>query len=330
MPVIGIDVSKAKLDCVVLLDADGRKARSKSVPNTPSGFTALIQFACRQAACAPGALHAVLEATSVYHEACATFLSEAGVTVSVVNPARAREFAKSVGLLTKTDTADARVLARFGLLVKPPAWAPAPPEYRALQALLTRLQAIDEQIAREQNRLEKATVSPVPEAVHASLTASLAFLTAERERLTRGIDDHIDRHPRLKADAALLKTIPAVGERTARLALAVLYDGTRFRQARAAAAYLGLNPVEYRSGTSVERRPRLSKRGDGRWRAKLYMAAVVAIRHNPDVRALYERLRARGKSKMSALGAAMRKLVHIMFGVLKHQTPYRPHVTLAE
>lgn len=330
MPVIGIDVAKAKLDCLVFLDRDGRKARSKSVPNTPEGFAALVAFACKQAACAPAALHAVLEATSVYHEACATALHDAGLTVSVVNPARVREFAKSLGLLTKTDTADARVLARFGLLVKPGAWAPAPPEYRALQALLARLQAIDAQRAAEQNRLEKAEASPVPPAVHASITASLAFLTAERARLVREIDEHIDRHPRLKSDAALLKTIPAVGEQTARLALAVLHDGRRFREARAAAAYLGLNPVEYRSGTSVERRPRLSKRGDGRWRAKLYMAAVVAIRHNPDVRDLYERLRARGKSKMSALGAAMRKLVHIMYGVLKHQTPYRPQVMLAE
>jgi len=329
MPVIGIDVSKAKLDGVVLVGVEGRKARRKSVSNDPSGYAALIAFACKQAACVPGELHAVLEATSVYHEACATFLADQGLTVSVVNPARVRDFAKSLAVQSKTDAADAFVLARFGLLLKPGPWTAPPREYRELKALLARLAAIEAQIRREQNRQEKVQASPVPQVVADSIQASLAFLDAERERLVREIDDHIDRHPRLKDDKALLESIPAVGNKTARVALALLYDGKRFTHAREAAAYLGLNPVEHRSGTSIARKPRLSKRGDGRLRAQLYMAAVVAIRHNPDVRALYLRLLAKGKSKMSALGAAMRKLVHIMFGVLKHQTPYRPQVALA-
>jgi len=329
MSIIGIDVSKLKLDCVILLDAAGRKARRKAVPNDPAGFAILVAFACKQAACVPGELHAVLEATSVYHEACATFLADQGLTVSVVNPARVRDFAKSLAVQSKTDAADARVLAHFGRLTQPAPWTAPPREYRELKALLARLAAIEAQIRREQNRQEKMQASPGPQAVTDSLTASLAFLDAERQRLTREIDDHIDRHPRLKDDKILLESIPAVGNKTARMALALLYDGKRFTHAREAAAYLGLNPVEYRSGTSVARKPRLSKRGDGKLRAQLYMAAVVAIRHNPDVRSLYLRLLAKGKSKMSALGAAMRKLVHIMFGVLKHQTPYRSQVVLA-
>lgn len=329
MPIIGIDVSKLKLDCVVLREAGGHKARRKSVSNDPAGFTALVAFACKQAACAPAELKAVLEATSVYHEACATFLHDQGLTVSVVNPARVRDFAKSLAVQSKTDAADARVLAHFGLLTQPAPWVPPPREYRELKALLARLQTIETEIRRERNRQEKQQASPGPRAVADSIAANLAFLDTERERLAHEIDDHIDRHPRLKDDKRLLESIPAVGDKTARLALALLHDGTRFRHAREAAAYLGLNPVEYRSGTSVARKPRLSKRGDGRIRAQLYMAAVVATRHNPDVRALYLRLVAKGKSKMSALGAAMRKLVHIMFGVLKHQTPYRPRTPLA-
>lgn len=329
MPVIGIDVSKLKLDAVVLLDAEGRKARSKSVPNDPAGFRALVTFACKQAGCVPGDLHAVLEATSVYHEACAAYLHDQGLAVSVVNPARVRDFARSLAVQSKTDAADARVLARFGQLTKPAPWAPPPREYRELKALLARLQAIEAQRRRERNRQEKLAASPGPKAVADSLTASLAFLETERARLTREIDDHLDRHPRLKDDKALLESIPAVGDKTARLALALLHDGKRFKHAREAAAYLGLNPIEHRSGTSVARKPRLSKRGDGSLRAQLYMAAVVATRHNPDVRALYLRLLARGKPKMSALGAAMRKLVHIMFGVLKHRVPYRAQTAVA-
>ena len=329
MPVIGIDVSKAKLHAVVLLDPEGRRARTKTVANQASGFSVLLKFACHQAACAPQDLHVVMEATGVYHEAAATSLFDQGAMVSVVNPARVKDFAQSLAIQSKTDAQDAAVLARYGLLVKPAAWAPAPREYRELKALLARLQAIESQIRREQNRLEQAEASPVPPAVRDSLTQSLAFLKAERDRLTRGINDHIDRHPPLKQDKALLQSIPAVGDKTARVMLTLLYHGDRFKHAREAAAYVGLNPVEHRSGTSVFRKPRLSKRGDGRLRAGLYMAAVVAIRYNPDVRALYQRLLAKGKAKMAALGAAMRKLVHIMFGVLKHQTPYRPHASLA-
>lgn len=329
MPVIGIDVSKAKLHAVVLLDPEGHKVRTKTVANQTSGFSALLKFACQQAACAPEDLHVVMEATGVYHEAAATYLFDQGATVSVVNPARVKDFARSLAMQSKTDAQDAAVLARYGLLVKPAAWAPAPREYRELKALLARLAAIESQIRREANRLEKTQASPVPVPVQESLLQSLAFLRMERDRLTREINDHIDRHPLLKQDKELLQSIPAVGDKTARVMLTLLYHGDRFRRAREAAAYVGLNPVEHCSGTSVFKKPRLSKRGDGRLRAGLSMAAVVAIRHNPDVRSLYQRLLAKGKSKMSALGAAMRKLVHIMFGVLKHQTPYRPQVALA-
>jgi len=140
--------------------------------------------------------------------------------------------------------------------------------------------------------------------------------------LRQAIEQHIDRHPTLKADRELLLSIPAVGDKTAHRMLAVLHSHN-FGSAEQVAACLGLVPVERQSGTSLQRKPRLSKAGNPRVRALLYMAAVVAIRYNPDVRALYTRLIARGKSKMSALGAAMRKLVHICFGVIKHQTPYR-------
>ena len=107
--------------------------------------------------------------------------------------------------------------------------------------------------------------------------------------------------------------------------LCLLYAG-HFHSACQLAAYLGLIPVEHQSGSSVRGRPRLSKNGNARMRAALYMAAVTAIRYNPDVQALYTRLLARGKAKLSALCAAMRKLVHICFGVFKNKQTYRPFV----
>jgi transposase len=323
--VIGCDVSKKKLELGLLLSLEPLKLRSKVVENSQPGCLGLIDWACRQANCSPGELHVVMEATGAYHEVAAYALSQAGVRVSVVNPAQVRDFAKGLAVRTKTDAADRAVLARYGATVKPPLWQPPAAEVVELKALLSRLQAIEADLGRESNRLEKAQISVTPQVVLESLHKSLAFLEQEKRALQKRIDDHIEGHPQLKADRELLESIPAVGPKTACRMLCVLHSRP-FRAAASVAAYLGLVPIQHQSGTSVYRPPRLSKAGNGAMRAALYMAAVVASRHNPDIRAHYKRLLAQGKSKMSALGAAMRKLVHICFGVLKNRQPYRPRI----
>lgn len=325
MKYLGIDVAKTKLDCV-LLDPATQRGKSKSVENTPEGVKTLLEWTLKQGVPALAELHGVLEATGVYHETAALELVEAGVRVSVLNPAQVKDFARGLAVRTKTDATDRVVLARYGALVKPDAWQPPPPEVRELKALLARLEALDADWRREKNRQEKAKVSSAPALILESLEKTLTVLEQERERLQRAINDPIDRYPRLKADREHLLSIPAVGEKTANRLLAVLHSRT-FKNAEQVAAYLGVIPIEHQSGSSIQRRPRLSKAGDPRLRAVLYMAAVVAIRFNPHVKALYERLVARGKAKKAALGAAMRKLVHLCFGVLKHQQPYQPNWT---
>jgi transposase len=151
----------------------------------------------------------------------------------------------------------------------------------------------------------------------------MAFWEEETRRLEREIDDHLQRHPELQRDQDLRESIPAVGPKTARKLLALL-RGRPFRYACQAAAYVGRVPLDPPSGPRVYRRPRLSKAGDPSGRAALYRAAGVAIQHHPDMRPLYERLLKRGKAQRAALGAAMRKLVHIALGVLKNQQEYRP------
>lgn len=323
---VGCDVSKKKLDLGLLVSVEPQKIRSKVVENHQPGWMALIDWACRQVNCAPRELHVVMEATGAYHEAAAYALTRAGVQVSVVNPAQVRDFAKGLAIRTKTDAADRAVLARYGAVVKPPLWQPPAREVIELRGLLGRLQVIEAELARERNRLEKAQVSVTPQVVLDSLHKNLTFLEHEKRDLERRINDHIDAHPQLKRDRELLESIPAIGPKTACRMLCVLHSRP-FRAAASVAAYLGLVPVQHQSGTSVYKPPRLSKAGDGAMRAVLYMPAIVASRVNPDVRAHYNRLIAAGKSKMSALGAAMRKLVHICFGVLKNQQPYRPSVS---
>lgn len=319
---IGIDVSKAKLDCSLLLDVASCKRRAKTVANTPAGVSDLLTWCAKQHA-ANHELHAILEGTGVYHEQAALALADAGVTVSIVNPAQVKDFGRSLGVRTKTDGVDSFVLARYGALLKPRPWTPPAQEARILQALLSRREAIAQDLQRERNRQEKAEATDTPFSIQESLLDSIVFLEKQLAKLQQDIDDHINKHPTLKADRELLLTIPAVGPQVGNHLLAVMHNH-RFQSAEQLAAYLGLVPVERQSGTSILGRPRLSKAGPARIRAVLYMAAVVGTRHNPHVKALYQRLQQRGKTKMSALGAAMRKLVHLCFGVLRTRQPYQP------
>ena len=262
-----------------------------------------------------------MEGTGVYHERAAIALHDAGMQVSIINPAQARDFAKGLAIRSKTDGLDSLVLARYGALVQPTIWIPPTPQARALQALLSRVDAVHQDLLREKNRQEKADATDTPELIRQSLADSIMFLQTQLKKLRQDIDDHINRHPELRDDAALLITIPGVGIKTSQHLLSVIHLH-HFHTAERLAAYLGVVPIQRQSGSSVLGRPKLSKTGPSHIRAVLYMAAVVASRHNPHVKALYERLIASGKSKMSALGAAMRKLVHLCFGVIKNRQPY--------
>ena len=318
---LGMDVAKAKLDCCLLLDESSGKRKTKVVNNTKPGIVDLLAWVAKQNI-SQDELHIVMEATGIYHEQAAMALADAGVTVSIVNPAQIKDFGRGLAVRTKTDGVDSFVLARYGALLKPAAWQPPPPEARVLQALLARREAIAQDLQRERNRQEKADATDTPERIRQSLADSIEFLVKQLADLQQDIDRHIDKHSNLKDDMALLQSIPAVGPQVSGNLLSVIHSHD-FGSAEQLAAYLGLVPVERQSGSSVLGRAKLSKVGPARIRAVLYMAAIVATRYNPHVKAVYDRLLARGKSKMSALGAAMRKLVHLCFGVLKTRQPYQ-------
>jgi transposase len=321
MNTIGIDVSKEKLDCAWLREQD--KLKTKAVANKLAGWQELLDWSLKNTGLAIEELHFVMEATGIYHEQLATFLTDAGAQVSVVNPAQVKFYAQSLGVRSKNDKKDSVVLARYGLKENPKRWQTEAQEIRTLKALLARFDGIEKDLQREKNRQEKAVISLAPDEVINSLSLIIDQLKSEQQRLEKLIEDHINKHDKLRENKALLESIPAVGKVIATRMLMVI-GSRQFEDAHQCAAYLGLVPVQHESGSSVKGRARLSKAGNPVIRAKLYMAAVVAIRSNPDIKAQYERLTSKGKSKMSALGAAMRKLVHICFGVLKHQLPYQP------
>lgn len=322
MNYLGLDVSKLKLDAALWLPTT-RKWYALRADNSAAGVAKLLQWASAKSGASASQCRVALEATGVYHELVAEAFYDAGAEVVLANPKRVRDFAKGHGILNKTDGVDARSLARYGAEVEVIPWQPPPPEIRILRALLGRLAAVEEDLQRERNRQEKAQATATPALVLASLARAIESLVAERKHLEQAIRDHYDQHPGLKQQRDLLKTIPAIGDKSANLLLCLLRSKT-FDSARQAAACSGLVPLAHESGTSVRQPPRLSKQGNPRLRAVLYMAAVAALRHNQELRMTYDRFVGSGKAKMAALGILMRKLVHIAFGVLKHQQPYNP------
>ncbi|MDH5407826.1 MAG: IS110 family transposase [Gammaproteobacteria bacterium] len=322
MNIIGIDVSKTKLDCLWLKDAVTGKAKSKVFPNTEKGYQALNVWIEKQIQQPIGVSHVVVEATGIYHENLAYALFKSGVQVSIINPAQINNYAKSLGTRSKTDKKDSMVIARYGATQRPRLWQPEPDEIRILKALIARLEALEQDIGREENRLEKVQIACASDEVTTSIKTVLAQLKKEKQRLESLIDQHIDQNPGLKKDRQLLESIPGVGPVISRYMMAIIRS-REFVSAPQCAAYLGLVPIAHESGSSIRGRARLSKAGNAKVRAKLYMAAVVSIQYNPAIKIQYERLLKNGKVKMSALCAAMRKLVHICFGVLKHQQPYQ-------
>lgn len=325
MTTIGIDISKDKIDCAWLREIEAGKIKTKVLKNNNEGFKALIDWAEKNAKRPVNKIHFVMEATGIYHEALAYVLHGAGAVVSVINPAYIHSYAKSQGAHIKTDNKDSITLAYYGATQTCASWQPEPGEIRLLKALLSRYEAIEKDIQRENNRLEKAEITRVSVEVIDSIKTIINDLSKEKQRIKKLIDEHIDQNPQLKHDRKLLESIPAVGSVISQYMLALIYS-RHFETAKQCSAFIGLNPVMRESGSSVRGRSRLSKVGNAKIRAKLYMAAVVAIQHNPDIRQQYNRLLKNGKSKMAALGAAMRKLVQICFGVLKHQNPYQPQV----
>ncbi|MBV9865690.1 MAG: transposase [Abitibacteriaceae bacterium] len=317
---LGIDVSKESLDVALLSEAKPtRKPHHKIFPNTPAGHQQLLAWLHQSGT---ASVHVCLEATGTWAEAIALALHEAGHYVALVNPALIRAFAHSQLLRTKTDKADAQLIARFCAMHQPPLWTPPAPEIQALQALVRRLETLLEMHTMESNRLGAGLSCA---AVQTDLEEHLADLQARIKKVRQQIQDHLDQHPDLKSKAQLLESIPGIGAATAALLLAELGDMQQFSNARQVAAFAGLVPRLYQSGSSVQGRTRLSKVGSSRLRKALYFPALAALRCNPLIQAFGQRLAQQGKSKMLIVGAAMRKLLHLAYGVLKSGQPFDPH-----
>ena len=307
-PVVGIDVSKDRLDVACLPEtAQG----PSGFENGPGGHHALVRML---GPLTPGLI--VLEATGGYHRALVAALAAAGLPVVVVNPRQVRDFARATGVLAKTDRIDAAVLARFGQKIDPPT-RPLPDEQAAaLQELVTRRRQLVELQTAEGNRLAQAATAKI----RASIRAVLRTIGRQIELIDAELDDRIKGSPIWRHRVELLTSVPGIGPQTARTLLVGLPElGGVSRQQ--IAALVGVAPLNRDSGAMRGRRTIWG--GRAAVRSALYMAALVASRHNPVLRAYYGRLVAAGKAKKLALIAVLRKLLVTLNAMLRTDTPWR-------
>ncbi len=305
--IAGIDVSKGSFDVFFA-------GRSKSFENDDAGHREAAKF-CK------GAELIVMEATGSYHLAPACFLHAKGFKVAVVNPARPSYYAKSLGLRSKTDRVDARMLALFGAAHEPPLFVP-PTENEFRLCRLVRLRS-DLAAQRAQGRARRHDPA-MTEFERAMWDSQEAFLTEQIRQVEREIRGVIASEERFKEAFDHLTSIPGIGAVTAWTILAELRDVKLFASAKKAAAYAGVCPSVRHSGTSLSGPGRLSRQGCAQLRKALYMAAVAAIRIPSPFQAFYLRLLEKGKARKSALAAVMHKLIRVAYGVLKEGAPFNP------
>lgn len=305
---VGIDVSKARLDVAVRPSGE-----AQSVPQSETGLATLIT---KLSALRPTAI--VLEATGGLEVPLVSALVAAGLPVQVLNPRQVREFARATGRLAKTDALDAQVLAQFAEVLRPAPRALPDEATHALSALLTRRRQLVEMLTAEKNRRGSA-----PKPLRKRIEAHIDWLTHELTGVEGELATAIRQSPVWREQDELLQSLPGVGPGLSRTVLAELPElGTL--SPKQLAALVGVAPHNRDSGTL--RGTRTIWGGRAVVRTALYMAALVAKKWNPVIKAFYERLVAAGKAKKVALVACMHKLLTIMNAMLKHRTPWRAHV----
>lgn len=314
--VLGIDVSKATLDLALYQDD---ALSNRQFRNSAEGFREIVVWLRQRRT---GKVHACLEATGQYGDGIAEYLYRMGIDVSVVNPARIKHYANSKLRRNKTDKADAQLIAEYCWRENPGLWTLPAASFKNLQALIRHLDDLQMTHSQTSNRLASGVITPE---VVEQLQALNLFLLEQIKGTKQAVQSLIDHTPEYKRDQKLLSSIPGIGKLTAAKLLGEIRNIREFENARELAAYAGLTPRIFLSGTSVHRKSCLAKTGNANLRKALYMPALVAKRHNPIIHNLSERLLCSGHQPKEVIGAAMHKLLHLAYGVLKTGYPFDPN-----
>jgi transposase len=313
---IGIDVSKSSLDI-----ATYPPSQSLCLPNSLAAFEQLHAWLQKQGEISQIAL----EASGRYGEAVAHYLFAAGYRLSYLNPRQTHAFSKIKLHYNKTDRHDALLIAEFCALQRPELWQAPSLLRQTLQQRSRRLDALKAMRQQELNRLASGLSDAF---VLEQVQALIAYFDKLIQDTQAAIDALIKSHFPLKEQERLLISIKGIGKTTAQVLLAEI-DIHDFHSPRQLAAFVGITPLHFESGSSIRRQSRISKQGNARLRSALYLPAVVAKRFNPACQNLAQRLTARHKQGKVIVIAVMRKLLHQVYGVLKSGRPFDPHFELA-
>ncbi|BDG77388.1 IS110 family RNA-guided transposase [Wolbachia pipientis] len=319
---LGIDVSKDRFDVFLsfISKKEKRETRKRSFKNDDLGFQGLLSFLQKHNV---EEVKSCMEATGCYSEALAEFLHNAGHFVSVVNPYCIKSYTRSKLVRQKNDQTDAEIIADYCQRQEPTSWTPPSSEMKKLKHLYRCSVALKDELALVNNHLEKK--ERLPKEV-ANAWEDLAMNIAQKiETIKNSVRELLKQHKELLENFQLLLTIPGIGEESAVAILAEIPDIKAFRDARQLAAYTGVIPKNITSGSSVHSKPRLSKSGSQTLRKALFFPAIVAKNHNPIIVSFCQRLKKKGKHNMAIVGAAMRKLLHIIFGILTSKSAFDPN-----
>lgn len=319
--VIGIDVSKKKLDVCALFDG---KTRKKIVDNSVSGFKSLRNWISKNNINNP---HICMESTGCYSEGVAEFFHELGFKVSVVNPLQIKSFRSSKLIRQKTDSVDALIIAEFCLQNAPAAWKPKSPEQKELHYLNVRISALKSELNRVSNALENKKLSKVIlKSIHDEikfLKNQIALLEDEAQKITNS-----DKN--LKEQFDRITEIKGVGEKLALAIIADMPDASNFQKSGQFSAFAGVSPSHFQSGSSVRGKSHISRLGSKSIRKILYMSALVVKNHNPHFQKFVQKLQKKSKAPKVIIVAIMRKLMCILFGMLKNSSNFDPKLAFGD
>ena len=315
---IGIDVSKKEIAVALLQD---KKFSKHIFSNDYSGFKKLLHWLKQNNA---GKVKACMEATGIYGSKLADFLYENEHEVYVVNPLCIHAFAKSKLSKNKTDEADAAIIAEYITKMEAKPYKPSKKSSHELKYLYRCLEDLKLQHTQVNNHLESKAI--LPKTVVKTWKKLGKDVEQQIKNIETAIESLIKSDDDLNQNYENLQTIPGISRTTATAILAETPDISEFTNARQFAAFAGLTPKQRQSGTSVKGKTRLSKLGSTKLRRAIFFPAIVAKKHNPIIKEFCLNLKKRSKNKMVIVGAAMRKLMHIIYAILKHKTVFNPNI----
>ncbi|KTD15947.1 Transposase, IS116/IS110/IS902 [Legionella lansingensis] len=311
---VGVDIAKDKFDSALEIN---NRCKHAVFSNNEQGYKAFLKW-LEQYTISPWVC---MEATGHYSEGLADFLAEKGIRVSVVNPFQIKSFAKASLARNKNDRIDAKIIAQFGQRMEPRIYQSNSAEQKEIRELTKVLDMLKAQVIQLTNQLHSIR----GHAAQKSLKKMIEKLEQEIKRIQQQIDELINNNQQLKEKFELLLSIKGIGKLTAYHVLARIPDIQCFQTAKQFAAYMGITPKQQQSGSLIGKTT-ISRLGDSRLRKALYMAALVAKRYNKSLLPFINKLQTKGKTPKIIICAVMRKLAHIIFGVLKNKQPFNENV----